>query len=245
MVYVESQKGLIIFFLFFILFSNNVFAQPYPWLKKGVYFEYMVFPYGDFSLFYLLRWEIIDVLDDMIVVKLTLLNFSASKIVHVKVSTREVYLNDRRIGVTLMFYKTHVKTGTTTDFLIKIDNNITSIKARIGSSTAYTHTPIGGQRVYLLEGDLIQIFYDYDSGILIDDFISERVEEAFIEVFDIPKLYHMSFFIKLYSTNADIGPIDILHEIWCFIVYNFPIIFLLASITISLLIIYRRHKITK
>ncbi|RLE72133.1 MAG: hypothetical protein DRJ45_02405, partial [Thermoprotei archaeon] len=237
-------KGLIIFFLFFILFSNNVFAQPYPWLKKGVYFEYMVFPYGDFSLFYLLRWEIIDVLDDMIVVKLTLLNFSASKIVHVKISTREVYLNDRRIGVTLMFYKTYVKTDVT-DFLIKIDNNITLIKARIDSSTAYTHTPIGRQRVYLLEGDLIQIFYDYDSGILIDDFISERVEEAFIEVFEIPELYYMSFFIKLYSTNADIGPIDILHEIWCFIVYNFPIIFLLASITISLLIIYRRHKITK
>jgi len=244
MVYVESQKGLIIFFLFFILFSNNVFAQPYPWLKKGVYFEYMVSPYGDFSLFYLLRWEIIDVLDDMIVVRLTLLNFSISKTVRVKISTREVFLNDRRIGVTLMFYKTYVKTGTT-NFLVKIDNNITSIKVKIDSSTAYTHTPIGRQRVYLLSGNLIEMLYDYDSGILIDDYISKRVEEAFIEVFDIPELYYMSFFIKLYSTNADIGPIDILHEIWCFIVYNFPIIFLLASITISLLIIYRRHKITK
>lgn len=244
MVYVESQKGLIIFFLFFILFSNNVFAQPYPWLKKGVYFEYMVSPYGDFSLFYLLRWEIIDVLDDMIVVKLTLLNFSISKTVRVKISTREVFLNDRRIGVTLMFYKTYVKTGTT-NFLVKIDNNITSIKVKIDSSTAYTHTPISRQRVYLLSGNLIEMLYDYDSGILIDDYISKRVEEAFIEVFDIPELYYMSFFIKLYSTNADIGPIDILHEIWCFIVYNFPIIFLLASITISLLIIYRRHKITK
>ena len=244
MVYVESQKGLIIFFLFFILFSNNVFAQPYPWLKKGVYFEYMVSPYGDFSLFYLLRWEIIDVLDDMIVVRLTLLNFSISKTVRVKISTREVFLNDRRIGVTLMFYKTYVKTGTT-NFLVKIDNNITSIKVKIDSSTAYTHTPIGRQRVYLLSGNLIEMLYDYDSGILIDDYISERVEEAFIEVFEIPELYYMSFFIKLYSTNADIGPIDILHEIWCFIVYNFPIIFLLASITISLLIIYRRHKITK
>ena len=244
MVYVESQKGLIIFFLFFILFSNNVFAQPYPWLKKGVYFEYMVSPYGDFSLFYLLRWEIIDVLDDMIVVRLTLLNFSISKTVRVKISTREVFLNDRRIGVTLMFYKTYVKTGTT-NFLVKIDNNITSIKVKIDSSTAYTHTPISRQRVYLLSGNLIEMLYDYDSGILIDDYISKRVEEAFIEVFDIPELYYMSFFIKLYSTNADIGPIDILHEIWCFIVYNFPIIFLLASITISLLIIYRRHKITK
>jgi len=244
MVYVESQKGLIIFFLFFILFSNNVFAQPYPWLKKGVYFEYMVSPYGDFSLFYLLRWEIIDVLDDMIVVRLTLLNFSISKTVRVKISTREVFLNDRRIGVTLMFYKTYVKTGTT-NFLVKIDNNITSIKVKIDSSTAYTHTPIGRQRVYLLSGNLIEMLYDYDSGILIDDYISKRVEEAFIEVFDIPELYYMSFFIKLYSTNADIGTIDILHEIWCFIVYNFPIIFLLASITISLLIIYRRHKITK
>jgi len=204
----------------------------------------MVSPYGDFSLFYLLRWEIIDVLDDMIVVRLTLLNFSISKTVRVKISTREVFLNDRRIGVTLMFYKTYVKTGTT-NFLVKIDNNITSIKVKIDSSTAYTHTPIGRQRVYLLSGNLIEMLYDYDSGILIDDYISKRVEEAFIEVFDIPELYYMSFFIKLYSTNADIGPIDILHEIWCFIVYNFPIIFLLASITISLLIIYRRHKITK
>ncbi len=243
MVYVESQKGLIIFFLFFILFSNNVFAQPYPWLKKGVYFEYMVSPYGDFSLFYLLRWEIIDVLDDMIVVRLTLLNFSISKTVRVKISTREVFLNDRRIGVTLMFYKTYVKTGTT-NFLVKIDNNITSIKVKIDSSTAYTHTPIGRQRVYLLSGNLIEMLYDYDSGILIDDYGSWRVKEAFIEIFDVPELYYVPY-IKLYSTNADIGPIDILHEIWCFIVYNFPIIFLLASITISLLIIYRRHKITK
>ena len=244
MVYMKLKKGLIIFFLFFILFSNNVFAQPYPWLKKGVYFEYMVFPYGDFSLFYLLRWEIIDVLDDMIVVKLTLLNFSISKTVRVKISTREVFLNNRRVGVTLMFYKTYVKSNVTA-FLVKIDNNITSIKVKIDSSTAYTHTPIGRQRVYLLSGNLIEMLYDYDSGILIDDYISKRVEEAFIEVFDIPELYYMSFFIKLYSTNADIGPIDILHEIWYFIVYNFPIIFLITSITISLLIIYRRHKITK
>ena len=230
--------------MFFILFSNNVFAQPYPWLKKGVYFEYKFSPDIDFHPFYLLRWEIIDVLDDMIVVKLTLLNFSISKTVRVKISTREVYLNDRRIGVTLMFYKTHVKTGTTTNFLVKIDNNITSIKVKIGSSTAYTHTPIGRQRVYLLSGNLIEMFYDYDSGILIDDYGSWRVKEAFIEIFDVPELYYVPY-IKLYSTNADIGPIDILHEIWCFIVYNFPIIFLLASITISLLIIYRRHKITK
>ncbi len=220
-------------------------AQPYSWLKENKYFIYKLF---FAKSYYLLKIEILKVYDNKAYLKLTILNYSDSCLVTVNLETREVFMNEEKIGYTLMFFKMYPKSGE--EYMTVVFNrSIKRIKVKIIVRGFYD-TPRGSQKVYLVKdaSGVFFLLYDYDTGVLLSGF-TIGVEEAFIKAFKVKYgelapmwVYYLSMVhtYELYDTNADLGPIDIFYEIRKYFVRNFPLILLLFSLILSLIIIYRR-----
>jgi len=238
---------------------NRIFSQPYPWLRKGTYFIYKVYGCTPKS-FYLLKWEIIKVKDNIAYIKITLLNYSKSCVVKVNVLTREVFMNDERIGVTYMFFERYPRkskvdflyestgklvwyTKHVAKFIPSEKGNITKIKVEISGLNPphYTNTPQGTQRIYIVYSLFFTLLYDYDTGILVQGDLC-HTKEAFFKAIERIGVYLFSYYSNyvLYDTNADLGPIKLSAQITAFIVRNLPLIIFMASLAAVFIILYRR-----
>lgn len=237
------------------------FSQPYPWLRKGTYFIYKVYGYT-LKPFYLLKWEIIKVEDDIAYIKITLLNYSKSCVVKVNVLTREVFMNGERIGVTYMFFERYPRKSKV-DFLYESTGklvwytkhfakfipsekgNITKIKVEISGLNPphYANTPQGAQRIYAVYSLFFDLLYDYDTGILVRGDLC-HAREAFFKAIELTGVYQFSSYSSyvLYDTNADLGPVELSVQITAFIVGNLPLIIFIASLVAAFITLYRRKR---
>ena len=235
---------LFIFILYCLLNIDTMFCQPYPWLKRGSYFIYKVYTYKPMP-FYLLKWEVVNISGNFAYIKITLLNYSKSCVVKVNILTREVYMNDRKIGITYMFFKRYP--GNEKDEIIfKYKEKIIKIPISIETRT-YAVTLKGIQKAYYCNSDNFTFLYDYDTGILIEGsigYLEDTAREAFFKAMDAIGIYLFSTYDEytLYDTNVDLGPPDITYTIKHFISENFPLILFIAALISSIIFLYRRRR---
>ncbi len=217
--------------------------QPYPWLRKGAYFVYDV-RYEQISTSkYLVRWEVLGVRGDVAVVRVTLLNTSASAVAEVRLSTREVLVGGRVFGVTYMFFERLPSREGEIKFLAYYRGRVIEALARVTgvSSAGYKSTPYGRQRAYLvvaINPIILDLIYDFDTGILLEGLWEAGYEEAFLKLVG---LGHMGY-CRLLKTNVDLGPVDVFYELMRFVVDNLPLILFAVALAVSLAIMRRRAR---